>query len=278
MADESHTAKSPGKLLPFPPAAEPSPRAPVGIGSRPVLRALVPLPPQLPREGDVGSSRIGEMQSVRRSGMPQQGEAVGSKGHSSESAHDYQASEVREVTTSPDRGTADGGDGGRSKESGNESSRLWRKESFLAEFGGRAYTPSAKGSNVTVTNNLSSGLRALSGAVSNLGRGAQVQESSAALAAVLDWAGSLEAKMEAAYGNDREDDKKVKALEIAEEILKKVQELFVDATSGEQVQQQVQILVVPCGWTTDSETQRDVDRAVTLMLRVAMWREHTPPL
>ena len=84
--------------------------------------------------------------------------------------------------------------------------------------------------------------------------------------------------MEAAYGNDREDDKKVKALEIAEEILKKVQELFVDATSGEQVQQQVQILVVPCGWTTDSETQRDVDRAVTLMLRVAMWREHTPPL
>ena len=37
MADESHTAKSQGKLLPFPPAAEPSPRAPVGIGSRPDL-------------------------------------------------------------------------------------------------------------------------------------------------------------------------------------------------------------------------------------------------
>jgi hypothetical protein len=274
MADESHTAKSPGRLLPLPPAAEPSPRAPVGIGSRPVLLALVPLPPQLPREGDAGSSRIGEMRSARRSGMPQPGEAVGSKGHSSESAHDYQASEVREVATSPDRGTADGGDGGRSKESGNESSRLWRKESFLAEFGGRAYTPSTEGSNVT--NNLSSGLRALSGVVSNLGRGAQVQESSAALAAVLDWAGSLEAKMEAAYGKDRDDEKKVKALEIAEEILKKVQELFVDATSGEQVQQQVHLLVVPCGWTTDS--QRDVDRAVTLMLRVAMWREHTPPL
>ena len=80
--------------------------------------------------------------------------------------------------------------------------------------------------------------------------------------------------MEAAYGKDRDDEKKVKALEIAEEILKKVQELFVDATSGEQVQQQVHLLVVPCGWTPDSKTERDVDRAVTLMLRVAMWEHY----
>jgi hypothetical protein len=216
------------------------------------------LPAELPQEDDGGSSQFGKRQSIDGSGVPHQGLAV---------AHCYKASEGH------DSGTSTLGDEARSQGSSKESSRLWRQDTFLAEFGGMAYKPVADaGAAGSSESSLSSCLRALSGVASDLSAhplpsSAVDQQVTSYLSAVLEWAGALEAKMETAYSSDRsEEEKKVKALEIAEDILKKVQELY--ATSGKHAQQPVRVLVVPCGWMED--TVQDVDRAVTLLLLVVM--------
>jgi hypothetical protein len=240
--------------------------APSGLTQR--LKRLQPLPPipvrdrslpaELPQEGDGGSSQFGKRQSIDGSGVPHQGLAV---------ALCYKASEVH------DSGTSTLGDEARSQRSSKESSRLWSQDKFLAEFGGMAYKPIADaGAASSRESSLSSSLRALSGVASDLSAhplpsSAVDQQVTSYLAAVLEWAGALEAKMETAYSSDRsEEEKKVRALEIAEDILKKVQELY--ATSGKHAQQPVRVLVVPCGWMED--TVQDVDRAVTLLLLVVM--------
>ena len=241
--------------------------APAGLGPLPpipsinVTEALLcdrSLPAELPQEGDGGSSQFGKRQSMDGSGVPHQGLAV---------AHCYKASEGHDSRTSTL------GDEARSQGYSNESSRLWRQDKFLAEFGGMAYKPVADaGAAGSSESSLSSCLRALSGVASDLSANplpssSVDQQVTSYLAAVLEWAGALEAKMETAYSSDRsEEERKVKSLEIAEDILQKVQELY--ATSGKHAQQPVRVLVVPCGWMED--TVQDVDRAVTLLSLVVM--------
>lgn len=216
------------------------------------------LPAERPQEGDGGSSQLSKRQSNDGCGVPHQGQAV---------AHCYKVGEGH------DSGTITLGDEARSQGSSKESSRLWRQDKFLAEFGGMAYKPVADaGAAGSSESSLSSCLRALSGIASNLSAhqlpsSAVDQQVTSYLAAVLEWAGALEAKMETAYSSDRsEEEKKVKALEIVEDILKKVQELY--ATSGKHAQEPVRVLVVPCGWMED--TVKDVERAVTLLLLVVV--------
>jgi hypothetical protein len=125
--------------------------------------------------------------------------------------------------------------------------RIWRQDKFLAEFGGVVNRSSSR----IQESNLSSGLRYLSEVMGRRGDADILEASnfvnidtpvSSSIAAALAWAADVEAALETASCEQKEEEKKKQAFKISEDIIKKVKGLWVQGNEG------VRAVVIPCGW------------------------------